>query len=201
MPLPYAPNVNMFIQYQNAPKFLDLLQRLTVYLNIPIKQFYEHFFDLRTADDQGLENWGKILNQSRTIPVPDFTSVFGFDNGTPPSPLSTGYPQNYNNGSFYGGQTAQQLLTNDQYRILLQFRYLSYTINNSVAACMRVVDNYIKHQYPLHPEYMCSIIEGNMEFIYSFSFQLQPFEIVLFKYNNALPSPAGIKYSITWTSL
>lgn len=194
----YIPDVPMFIQYQNAPKFKSILEKLSVYLTIPIEEFYQHYFNIETADTQGLDNWGKILNQSRTIQTPDLTSIFGFDTGVPPSPLTTGYPQNYNNGTFYGGQTIPVILGNDSYRILLQFKYSSYTVNNSVAACMTVINNYIKKQYPLNPSYKCDIIEGNMYFIYNFNFALQPFEVALFHYNKILPTAAGIKYGVDW---
>jgi|GEM_PF-5184550 hypothetical protein len=194
----YIPNVEMFIQYQDAPNFKTLLQSLSAYLTIPIDDFFYHYFNLDTADTQGLDNWGIILNQGRTIQSPDYTSVFGFDTGIPPSPLATGYPQNYNNGTFYGGQTIPVTLTDDQYRVLLQFRYSGYVTNNSVASCMTIINNYIKKQYPLNPTYRCDIVESVMHFRYVFNFTLQPFEIALFRDNKVLPTAAGIGYGVDW---
>lgn len=85
----------MFIQYQNAPKFKELLDRLKDYLTIPIQQFYEHFFNIDTADTQGLNNWGLILGQSRTVGQYSLDGVFGFGKRTFPKPPTYPLPLGY----------------------------------------------------------------------------------------------------------
>ncbi len=188
----------MFIQYQNSSNFVSLLNQLSDYLLIPIDQFYNHFFNIKTADTQGLDNWGLILNQIRTIQVPDYTSIVGFNNGVAPVPLDTGYPQNFNYGGFISSATTTQTLTNDQYRAVLQLLYFKYTVDCSVKSCIDVANIYIQEQYN-DPSLLCSITEHAMYYTYDFNFTLQPFEITLFKQNDLLPRPAGIKYNVTWT--
>lgn len=189
----------MYIQYQNANKFTTLLNDLEAYLTIPIKEFYDHYFNINTADPQGLANWGKILNQTETIAVPDFLNVFGFDTGDTPMPLDTGYPQNFGFGNFYNGQTAPTTLTTEQYRAVLKLIYLKYTSNCSVGSCVNVINSYIQQQYS-NPLYKCVIIESQMQFAYSFNFTLQDWEIALFKYNDTLPRPGGIDYKVYWVA-
>lgn len=188
----------MYIQYQNALRFVSLLSQLEAYLSIPIREFYNHFYNLATCDTQGLDNWGKILNRTRIAVIPDYSQCIGFDNGTPPVPLDTGYPQNFNNGNFYGGQTIAGTLNDEQYRALLQLTYQKYSVDCSVAACTNVINNYIQTRYN-DAAYQCEIIEGNMEFVYMFNFIPQDWEIALFKYSQVLPKPAGIAYTIQWS--
>jgi len=187
----------LYIQYQNSIKFVNLLTQLEAYLSIPVRDFYNHFYNLQTCDTQGLNNWGKILNQTRNTLVPDYSQVVGFENGIPPDPIDTGYPQNFNNGNFYGGQTRTVILDDAKYRLLLQLIYQKYSVDCSVAACTNVINYYIQQRYN-NPAYYCEIIEGNMEFVYLFSFTPQDWEIALFKYSQVLPKPAGIAYIIQW---
>ena len=189
----------MYIQYQNAPKFTQLLSSLVTYLTIPIDQFYEHFFDLRQCDTQGLNNWGKILNQTRTVLAYNYAQTFGFYTGE--ANLSTTvYPQNFGHGSFFSTSTDTITVTlNDyQYRQLLLLLWQSYCVDCSLVSCANVINEYIQNQYN-NPDYRCDIIEGSMSFTYKFNFALAPWEIALFELNQILPKPAGIKYFVNWS--
>jgi hypothetical protein len=186
----------MYLQYQNTPKFTDLLDKLTAYLLIPINQFYEHFFNLDTADTQGLKNWGVILNQGNVVLARNYDYVFGFNNGTAQTPPDIGYPQNFGHGNwavYYDRRT----LTDDQYRILLKLTYLNYITNNSLASCVSIVNTYIQEQYN-NPDKYCTLLNGNMIFTYHFNFALTDWEVALFKDSHKLPTPAGIGYNVTW---
>lgn len=186
----------LYIQYQNSSRFKSLLSQLEAYLTIPIKDFYDHYFNIDTADTQGLANWGRILNQPNNIVTTQFVGSFGFDNGVPPDPLATGYPQNWDNGNF-GVESTNAVLTDSQYRVLLKLVYLTYTINNTVWSCTNVVNQYIQEQYN-DPTLKCTVIESLMSFTYDFNFTLQPWEISIFETNQKLPKPAGIGYNVVW---
>lgn len=189
--------VKLYVEYQNGTKWNDLLRKLTDYLTLPIDQFYTDFFDLRTCTTQGLDNWGRILNQSRNIYFYNYNeNIFGFDTGIPADPLDTGYPQNFGHGNFFSFDANGLTLTDDQYRILLQFKYFSYTLDCSIGACVNAVNYYVRNY---HPGETCQLIDGNMHFTYHFSYTLEPWEITMFRDNKVLPSPAGITYTLTWS--
>jgi hypothetical protein len=191
-----TPLFPFYVQYQNAPKFTQLLNLLAGYLLIPIELFYATYFNLQTAGTQGLNNWGVILNQSNNILVTQNINRYGFENGSPPSPIDVGYPQNFGHGNF-SNDTQTTILSNDEYRVLLQFIYSSYVIDCSVRSCTDIINTYIQNQYN-NPAYHCYITEGNMTFTYAFNFTLQPFEIAIFITNGKLPRPAGIAYEVTY---
>lgn len=187
--------VKLYNQYSNAPNW-QILQLLCDYLDIGIADFYRYFFNIDTCSTQGLDNWGLILNQSRIVQSYDYTSVFGFDL----NPLSpTIYPQNFEHGSFFSSSNNLITISLDDYsyRNLLKLTYQKQTCNNSVEACVRVVNTYIQNQYPSQG-YKCDIIEGVNHFTYAFNYALSSWEQGLFVLNDALPRPAGISYNVTW---
>lgn len=188
--------VDVYVQYQNAPKFNQLLRELTDYLTIPIDQFYSEFFNLATCTTQGLNNWGRILNQPRSVEYYDYDYIMGFDTGITPSPLGTGYPQNFDNGNFFSFEGSSSDLDDATYRALLQLTYFRYVIDCTVGACARVMTYYAQLSDPANK---CAIIDGDKIFTYAFNYTLSGWEIVLFQQLKLLPRPAGIDYIVTWT--
>lgn len=182
----------MYVQFQNAPKFRGLLSELQDYLVFPIDDYYEEYFNIATCNTEGLNNWGRILNQARSILVYDYSGVFGFNNGVAPVPIDTGYPQNFGHGNFFSGETTLTELDNTQYRALLGLRYLSYTVLPSAGVVTQLINAYIQEVYN-DPLKKCQLVEGDMEFAYNFNFRLSNYERQLFRINNILPRPAGVK--------
>lgn len=190
-----AVPVKSYIQYQNASKFNNLMAQLTDYLTIPIDEFWYNYFTLDTCDTAGLDNWGRILNQSRTITYQNYDYIFGFDVGeSAPTDVKT-YPQNFEHGCFFAfnGQTSQ--LDDEQFRVLLRFAYFNQTIDCSIGACVFVTNYYAQQSGAGH---QCKIVESSMSFTYEFNYTLQSWEWILFKINKILPKPAGIDYTVTW---
>lgn len=144
-----------------------------------------------------MDNWGVILNQSREVFIYDFDNIIGFNNGISPIPPDTGYPQNFNNGNFFNFGSSVDGLPNEQYRILLKFKYATYTTNCSYASLTNIINYYIQQQYN-NLSKRCDIIDGIKTFTYAFNFTLQPWEIGLFAIEKILPSPAGIRYTVTY---
>ena len=102
----------MYNQYQQTTKFNDLISRLNGILLVNPKDIYDNFFNLYTAMEGGLDNWGIILNQSRTIKTRNllknrfgvFKSSYypnNFDGRQLTLPAGITYPQNF------GKQTIQ----------------------------------------------------------------------------------------------
>ena len=189
----------IYTQYQNAPKFTKLLFDLEAYLTVDPLEFYETYFNLNTCDTAGLDNWGRVLNRPRTINVIDFStgSIFGFDTGTIPDPITTGYPQNFDHGNFVGKTLAPITLDDATYRTLLQFTWFRYTINQAVNPSTFAVNFWIQNTTN-DPTKTCKIteIDGFLDFYYDFNYKLSPIELSLFKGEKILPRPAGRKYLI-----
>lgn len=205
----------MYSQYQNSPKFTAILEKLRAYLTVDIADVYFNWYNLETANTEGLDNWGRILNQSRVITITEpFIRRFGF-NPNPPhtiTPTPTNYPLNFgfkvNNvetNSLWGNfavTTTTDILTNADYRKLLKFIYLGYVTDRSITSILNTVNWYCQNQYPNTGRW-CNIIETtkpNPQVRFNFNFLLDDIEIQLFKYNDLLPRPAGVKSIVTWNT-
>ena len=187
----------IYSQYSQAHNLINLIDDLSNYLNINKDDFIKNYFDLKTCNTQGLDNWGLILNTSRYINVVDINSIFGFDTGSPANPLSTGYPQNFNNGVFFDKVAQKQGLTDEAYRLYLLFTYKKYVFQISISSCLEIVNLYCK---TLNENYKCKIVEDtqSLSFIYEFNYELSALEITLFKYLKILPKPCGVEYTINY---
>ncbi|APA83229.1 DUF2612 domain-containing protein [Francisella tularensis] len=185
--------MSIYIQYQKATKFKFLLESLTEYLTIKAEDFHRDYFDLFTCKAEGLDNWGRILKVSRAIDVLDFDNIFGFDTAADDDQ----FPMNFDNGVFYGVDSNRQSLNDEDYRILLIFRYLSFVLDKSIKSCNHAVNIYTK----LKDKNYKGWIENKKDevgFIYRFNYTLSPVEITLFKYMKILPCPAGVDYDVHW---
>lgn len=107
-------------QYNDAERLQSLLESKQAWVNENQTNFwfnwYKDVFDLRTANDFGLQIWAIILGISFTLKQDVPTVWFGFDG-------SGG--KNFNNAGFYLEGTT--FLTTEQKRIILQLRYRQMT--------------------------------------------------------------------------
>lgn len=183
-----------YIQFEQATNLNNLLSGLAPYLTINEDTFYNDFFNINTCIGDGLDNWGKLLNVPRVIYTPDLIECFGFDTGETPTPLDTGYPQNFDNGNFWGGQMVANTLTDDQYRLLLRLKYFSLNTNASLGAlnyCMNIIVQLI------NPIYKAKFSEiGLMELTLEVNFYFNDLQYAIFSNKAFMPIPLGVDYII-----
>lgn len=178
----------IYTQYNNATNLNSLLEGLYPYLTISVDDFFKNYFDITTCKDSGLDNWGAILNFSRSIQIPKLENVFGF--GTP-SPLDDiQYPQNFANSNFYSGSTEAFNLLDDPYRIALRFRYKYLTCNMSILSANLIMNFYTQSQSIPKRCIVSTTSPMNMDF--KFNYTLSPLEITIFDIPNILPVPTGV---------
>lgn len=180
--------MTIFIQYQNSPNINALVEQLKENLTISADDFFNNYFYIETCVSDGLDNWGRILNRSRTVEVDvSFDNVFGFDTGVPP-PTPGAYPQNFGHGTFYSPRPNNLVkLTDTAYRALLKFTYLTLTSNGTLYNINNILNYYYKNTGKVKV-YNSAL----MQITYEFMFALQPYERTLFTLNHVLPTPAGV---------
>ena len=185
-----------YIQFATADNLNKLADELLPLLTLNPEEFHRKYFDIDTCESDGLDNWGEILNLSRTIQITDATSgVFGFGKQSDYPIPPTGYPQNFNNGFFYNpdyeGDTTNPVTLNDfQYRLVLKFRYRALTSNMSLYSINNIMNSLI---VALNPTFKCFVyMSGFMQLTYKFNFALQDWQKAIFKNRDILPVPAGI---------
>lgn len=178
----------MIIQYGSSPVLNKLVEnwRTTFSFEDDLKNFFDKVYNLETATTYGLNVWGTILNTSRIIFIPSYTATnptFGFQ--------GTGL-QPFNQGIFYtGAQPYYFTLTDEQYRILLLFRFVGAFSNGSIAGLNRCLKTYFRDRGLIY-------VEPTAKMFYNIKsdFSLTANEILILTYTNALPIPSGVGISI-----
>src|SRR4051812_37406682 len=109
-------------QYGNSATITQLVRNMNEYIDprTNFDDFFNFVWNVDTARGFGLDIWGRIVNVSRNLLIPDDPNQFGFDEA-----LDSAFP--FNEGSFYDGPPASQvyILADDAYRKLILVKALS----------------------------------------------------------------------------
>lgn len=186
--------MTIYIQYDKAEKLHNLVDGLEPNLIVDEVLFRKNFFNIYTCGTTGLNEWGLLLNRSRTIFVPNYTGTFGFGDvlGLPPEPQ---YPRNYNHGNFYSGAGDLESLPDDQYRTLLLFTYAYLTSNFSLLSVNRIMNTYCATFDP--PLTVQVSTTGVKRINFDFTGTLQPWQAAIFALKGVLPVPLGVSFTLS----
>lgn len=121
---PFDPSANLLAallwQHNNAVRLTCLIQAKQAWINTNQEDFWKSWlrdvFDLRTANEFGLQVWGIILGIPISIGVNEpvvIRNSFGFGENN----------LNFNNGNFLPSQYSGEKLTMDEARFVLRMRY------------------------------------------------------------------------------
>lgn len=116
-------------QYENAPKLKSLVQSEQDWANENVTEFWKNWFrdvfNLKTANEFGLNVWSRILDVPLTINRPRRVagSVFGFG----------GNHENFGNGNFGRARSQDIEVTTEQARKILLLRWFQLTSRPTVA--------------------------------------------------------------------
>lgn len=170
-------------QYNDAVRLEELLRQKQAWYDLNHRDFWNNWitdvFDLRTANDFGLDVWAVILNIPVVISAgqdaPD-KPIWGFDQ----------YRENFNNGNF--ANIASSNLTTEQKRVALRLRYFQLVTTGSVTE----INAFLAYLFePLGPVYVADGLD--MTALYIFGFPISSnLEAVLSEFD-LLPRPAGVK--------
>lgn len=185
----------IYLQYANSPKLISLVNKTANALLFKDIDFTTDYLSIKTASTAGLDNWGIILNQSRTVfSGVVYDGVFGFDDGVVPTDTTT-YPQNFFNSNFFNINYSETIdLDNDQYRSLLLLLYRKYTTNNSILDLNNIIQEYSENMGASGIPYVYSTYDMNI--YYKFNYILESYEYYLFNFKNVLPKPAGVQFNL-----
>ena len=183
---------NVYTQFVNATNLNGLLNGIQPLITISVEDYYQNFFDINTCNTQGINQWGALLNINRTINVPNFQNVFGFDDGE--TPIDNQYPCNFGMGNFYDGQFTATDLSDNEYRALLRLRYAYITTNASVYNANLMMNIYVQS---LNASYKAFVKEISPMIIqFQFNFNLTDLQYAALTTQDVLPIPLGVGYSI-----
>ena len=185
---PFDVWTTVISQYANSPRLTGIITEFNeaVDLTVPLQNFYDFIWNVKTAKGYGLDVWGKIVGVERAIAIPNNTQFFGFSEG----------------GDFFGfGQapffvsgtdlTDNFYLTDDAFRLLILAKAAANICDGSIVATNQIL-------LALFPgRGNCYVTDGqDMTMTYTFEFGLSPVEFAIVRLPNLLPTPAGVVPSI-----
>ena len=163
-------------QYNDALNIQSLIEKKQTWTNINVSQFindwYTNVFNLETANDFGLQVWAIILGVKFSVLSQTPTLVFGFEGG-----------QNFLNGSFF--PSVDNILTTEQKRTILRFRYLELTTNANLDKLQSAVSNILPGS---------KVLDGlDMSLLITYPTYPDSQTIYIIQNFDIFPRPAGVK--------
>lgn len=125
--------------HENAPAILSIVMDKQKWLNAAHCDFWSNWhrdvFNIDTANDFGLEVWGRILNIPMGVTVPSSTKKnFGFGSAN----------KNFGNGNFGRKNSGQDGLTLSQKRLVIKMRYFTLTMRPT----LENINEFLKRAIP-----------------------------------------------------
>lgn len=180
-------------QYAASPNLRSLIESFNTTMDMT--EFTEGFlttiWDISTAEDYGLDVWGKIVGVSRLLNVPQQTTNFGFDEAF--ISANDDSPKPFDEAPFYEGLqlTTTVRLANDGYRKLILAKAMANITDCSIPS----LNNALNYLFEGEGDAFVAIT-GVMSMSYVFSFNLSPVEWAILLNSNAIAKPAGVSVSI-----
>ncbi len=197
----YAPTV--ISQYANSPTLLQWLANMNQYLDqsANFANFLSYIWNVDSAVGFGLDIWGKIVDVSRLLRIPNSTPYVGFHIASESqaaqdwTPAGSNQPP-YNNppvgGAMYTGYNATQayLLDDNSYRQLV----LAKAFANIAASTAPAINQILQNIYGVGQAYVLN--SGVMAITYNFNFKPTPVQLAILEQSGVIPTPPGVAFSV-----
>lgn len=189
--MPIVDNVTIYEQYigTNIQELLDgELEILNNTIGKAIESIKSQVFDLKTASGDALDMWGRLLNFSRYIPVPDPTEQLYFQN-------FSFYDCNFTKLKFFdSSDIAYAKLDDYSYRqvltLLFQSQNITPTVQQTTALAQSIFNTNITIGDKLDMEYQ----------VYYYSGRIPDWLDFIIKKYDIFPRPACVKQNIVDTA-
>lgn len=187
---PFDVWATVISQYANSGIIDALIVDFNAYLDQTrnMDDFYDHVWNVATADGNGLDVWGRIVGVTRVLQVPA-GNFFGLENDTGTG--ASGDP--FGVSPFFGGGSATQnfALTDYSFRTLIFAKALSNICDGSIPA----INQILLRLFPGRGN--CFVTDGlDMTMTYKFLFKLSAVELAILSQTGVLPTPAGVLATI-----
>jgi len=183
-PVPFDFNTTVISQYANSPILLQLIQDFAQYIDptANMDAFYDLLWNVDTAQDAGLDIWGRIVGVTRVVPTVAGLD-FGFEEAGTLS--SVGFGQ----GAFFSGGsvTANNTLSADAFRLLIFAKALANITDCSITSINQLMLNLFPGRGDCHVQ-----DNNDMTLTYVFNFVTTPVEKAVIQGSGVLPKPTGV---------
>lgn len=188
-----SPNIDqtLIAQYAQSPVLTELIDNLSEYFDQSANwnSFYQYVWNIDTAQNWGLDFWGKVLGVSRYLEIPVTADYLGLEGS---GGTASGGP--FDEGVFYDGATATQTyaLPDATYRILLYAKAFA----NICRTCIPVLNQLMRLLFPGLGDTYC-LDTGNMTMTYYLGWAPTAIQLAIVEQSGAVPHPTGVAVSIS----
>lgn len=185
-------------QYANSPTILQLAANMDAYIDqtANFANFYQFVWNVDTAVGFGLDIWGKIVDVSRLLQIPNTTLYVGFDNAATPPPDWQTMGNNLIHppvgGAMYTGHNATEtyLLDDDSYRQLI----LAKAFANIAATTAPAINQILQNLYGTGHAWVLNT--GPMAISYNLDFTPSAIQLAILEQSGVIPTPPGVSVTI-----
>jgi Protein of unknown function (DUF2612)/PASTA domain len=188
-----SPNINatLISQYAQSPVLTQLICNFAQYFDQSVNwnNFYQYVWNIDTAQNWGLDFWGKVLGVSRYLELPASADYLGFQGA---GGTASGYP--FDVGVFFDGATATQTyaLPDPDYRTLLYAKALANISRCSIPALNQLLmllfagygDAYV-------------IDNGNMSMTFYLGWAPTAVQLAIMEQSGVVPHPTGVAATVS----
>lgn len=186
----FDPEQPIISQYANSNACDSILYSIAAALDQTenFDDFYDHIWNVYTADGYGLDVWGRIVGVVRVLHIPIGGPYLGFAQANDPLHI-----QGWDQGIWFSGTglTQNYRLNDDAYRLLV----LAKAALNITDCSIPSINNILSILFPGRGD--CYVTDGeNMTMTYTFNFALSPVETAIVEQSGVLPRPAGVAATV-----
>ena len=189
------PHETLLAQYANSPTITALVEDINDWIDpaIDLDALYRNIWDIDTANDHGLDIWGRIVGIGRYLEVDDSPAYTGFVEAQTPATKLTG-PQPFGSGGtlFNGAQISKTLrLSADAYRDVILWKAMANISDATIPGINRLLKFMFKGRGRAYAH-----DTGDMTMRYVFEFFLTPVEKAVLQQGKVVIKPAGVRVRI-----
>jgi len=182
-------------QYAASPSINKIIKTFNDTLSPDdfIDDFFYKIWNIDTAETYGLDVWGAIVDVSRTLPVTNNSTFFGFSEALIDGVQTVTDPQPFGQAPFYSGKsnTDTVTLSDPVYRKLILMKAMA-----NITDCTIPNINTLLMQMFGDRGRAYVVNDGGLKMSYVFEFTLTTAELAIIQSSDALPSPPGVAVSI-----
>ena len=189
-------------QYCDSPTINGILSSYSSAIDpsVDFSNFYNNIWNIQTAQGQGLDDWGQIVNISRYLLVPTTTNNLGFKEAFRIGYETTG-PQPFGQAPFGSGtqSTDTFALSDSDYRRLILIKAAANISNLSIPAINKLLQQFYGTSYNNWPSGIAYVIDNeDMSMTYHFNFIPSSLQLAIIESSGIFPRPAGVSVTVTY---
>jgi hypothetical protein len=176
-------------QYNPESTIYQLIQGMNENIDprADIDAFYDFVFNVETAQGFGLDIWGRIVDISRYLTIPNNVEYFGF---VEQNQAAQEFVYPFDEMPFYSGEepaTQTYRLSDDAYRRLILLKAMANIASTNARSINQILQNLFQDRGRCYVNDL-----GSMSMRYTFEFILTKYEVAIITQSGALPRPAGV---------